>query len=594
MSTDEALPPWARHHRPGFLKLLRALERVPGFILQPLETPARDLDRALAGWLTSQGRPAHIVAPSDEAGWRALAATLSNLPAVQKQVVIVSGVPTLASGVYHGLAMINLHRDGIARRLGCPLLWCGPPAFLHATWEQAPDFWSIGAIPKRFEPDSSMSWEPPFPPEGARAEDRESLQRLYDVARVQGDTENQARVGVRLLMAMLAEGYHEEAASLDTTLSDLGNEAMNAYDALDQLADLHTMGGSLENIQPVYEAILARAKDVGSLHLQAATLRQMGRLHRDAGRRAEARECLGHAMALFRALGDTQAEAASLLAFAQVVGGDATDIHLQRLEELVATSESPDLRSQTYFLLAQRLSAAERLEEALQMLAKSDGLAQVPAVVEAYIELSRGLIFGRMGDSVRARRHLTCALLGYEHLKLVEQAAQVHKVLAWVSFMEEDFDDAQIHIDTFLELSGRAAADPEIQASHAFWSARIAGQRGDHRRAAVMAWEGYQQMRLGAPSTPLFRSALVTIRISFMKENTQPAGLEAVDRLVIDQLCDAPDSVEQFSKIVEIPDPLPARRTPTEQEKDEGIVRAVIEGWKAQKSNVSALETEVS
>ena len=442
MSTDEALPPWARHHRAGFVNLLRALERVPGFILQPLETPSRDLDRVLAAWLTSQGRPTQLVAPSDEDAWKRLAATLTNLPQVEHQVVMVSGAQTIVAGMYHGLAMMNLHRDGIARRLGCPLLWCGGSAFLHATWEQAPDFWSIGAIPKRFAPDASVAWAPPLPAGVARVENRESLQRLYDEAREQGDTENQARVGTRLLMALLAEGQNEAALLLNTTLVKLGRTGMDAYETLQVLANLHTMGGPLEDLQRVYEAILAHAQTVKSLPLEAATLEQLGLLHRDAGRQAEARASLGLAVELFRALGNTDAEATSLIAFLQMKGveDDAVGLqrHLRRLEHLVESNENPEIRSRAYFVVAQFLSAQERLEEALQMLSRIDGLAPVDAVVGAAVEMNRGRIFARLGDIARARRHLTLALSEYEHLQMGEQAAQVHKMLARLSFDDHD------------------------------------------------------------------------------------------------------------------------------------------------------------
>src|SRR5688572_1815539 len=214
-SAGDNLPPWARNHEAAFAGLLRALERVTGFILQPLETPSRDVDRLLAAWLTACGRPTHIVAPADAQAWRGLVAELRSIPEAPGRIVLVSGPSTVDANVSHGLAMVNLHRDGIARELACPLLWCGDEGFLRDTWDRAPDFWSIASIVKRLP---ALPLAPPIPNIEVQAEgdeiDFDELVRLYAAAREQGDVDNMVSLGIRLIGAMLGNAQIEMARGM--------------------------------------------------------------------------------------------------------------------------------------------------------------------------------------------------------------------------------------------------------------------------------------------------------------------------------------------------------------------------------------------
>jgi tetratricopeptide (TPR) repeat protein len=142
---------WTTSYLDSFRGLERAIRLSRGFLLLPVEAAGPDLGRALGEWLTAQGYPAVIHEPRDDKAWEEIAGTLYETEVAPNGVVLVLGGPLLPKGFYEGVWLLNQKRDQIAKKLGRPLLWCGPREFLSSTWERAPDFWSIRAVERRLE-----------------------------------------------------------------------------------------------------------------------------------------------------------------------------------------------------------------------------------------------------------------------------------------------------------------------------------------------------------------------------------------------------------------------------------------------------------
>ncbi|KYF61635.1 hypothetical protein BE11_15840, partial [Sorangium cellulosum] len=130
----------------SFREVLRILERTPGFALLPVEIPGPDVARALGDFLTREGRRALVIAPRDrDAAWEDLVAALYRAEPEPRGVVLLVGADPPPAAAREGLRRLNQHqrRDTLSSRLGCPLLWCGPPGFLGLCREEAPDLWAI-------------------------------------------------------------------------------------------------------------------------------------------------------------------------------------------------------------------------------------------------------------------------------------------------------------------------------------------------------------------------------------------------------------------------------------------------------------------
>jgi len=83
--------PWVAPYVPDFRDLLRQLDRVPGFIFQPVVLPSPDLALALADWLADQGVAVRVFdmrhEPWDDLAARLLAVTFE--PGAERHAVVV-------------------------------------------------------------------------------------------------------------------------------------------------------------------------------------------------------------------------------------------------------------------------------------------------------------------------------------------------------------------------------------------------------------------------------------------------------------------------------------------------------------------------
>jgi tetratricopeptide (TPR) repeat protein len=194
----------------AFESLARSMELMGGFALIPLEVTGPDLGRALAQWLLSRGHKTRVVEPVDEPGWRAIVATLLDESDLRTTTMVL-GPRALAPGMAAGLSLLNQRRDSIVSGLAHPLLWCGPAEFLKATWERAPDLWSIRGMTHRVLPGASAPAESPLWPGVVVRDAKERLRETLAGARAQGDPIMITRVSVQLAEALLASGEFVEA-----------------------------------------------------------------------------------------------------------------------------------------------------------------------------------------------------------------------------------------------------------------------------------------------------------------------------------------------------------------------------------------------
>jgi tetratricopeptide (TPR) repeat protein len=425
-TADDAVPPWARHHIPKFAAILRSLERVPGFILQPLEVPSRDVAQVLAAWLTAHGRPTRIITPTDDSSWAALAAALTE-PPDDTRVIVMSGPDAEEPAMRRSLAMVNLHRDGIARALACPLLWCGPPEFLRATWEQAPDFWSIAAIPKQLPPSDDRAWIPLLDVDSTviREANIESLKNLYGAARDQGDIENQIRLGMRLIPAL--QRSHD--SYLPQIIAELGHHPWGPG------LSVISMAMALRTREPL-AALLAHASTQYTPRFKAQILLGIGVIDRRNARPEDAHRELSEAVKLFEEIGDINSEilARIKLAEMQVKIGHLQDVesHVWRILHLLqSTVQDVDTLDHAGLIICLFDAAKERITTALNVTAALRATnAGVHPSLSAAVEHVEGCLRAQVGDFVRARDHLSRALTRYEALDSNDGAAQVRRALA--------------------------------------------------------------------------------------------------------------------------------------------------------------------
>ena len=209
-------PPFAMPYLPRFEEVHEKLSLYEGFVLLPVEVPSADVARVLAGWLSAQGRAVRVVAPS-AGDWDALPADLVATPTAGGEVAVaVIGSSDVGADLRAGLRLLNQRRDTVAARLGAPLLWCGPRSFLDATWELAPDFWSVRELPIRIQMVvvKRAAASPPPEPRTEAAAPPEVLRELLEAATRQGDRRNAARLALRLAGALVARSQFDEAEAL--------------------------------------------------------------------------------------------------------------------------------------------------------------------------------------------------------------------------------------------------------------------------------------------------------------------------------------------------------------------------------------------
>lgn len=527
---SEPLPPWIEPHLPAFTSLLRALQRVPGFILQPIETSSRDLDAALASWLTAQGRPTRLVAPTDESGWAGLAAAL--LAGSHGELVLVSAGATPAPGMDRGLAMVNLHRDGIARAIAAPLLWCGPAAFLRLTWERASDFWSIAGIPRRIEPRPLEFAVPLVTPTPDEPMGLEELERLYAAAMTQGDAANRIRLGIRLADARYAHGHADAARRLVADLNALAPFELEDPWAFRLTDLLERLGHPSERLRALLASRFEEATTRGDPRLSAGWAVRLGQHRAAHGDSVEARQWQERAHTLARQSGDAQLEAAVSIAFMELdVADDPRSPELaarmQRAEELVRRAAAPELQVTLQFLKCIVAVAQERFADALALLEPLDRVAS--GELAAQVEHQRGLIFVRRGDWSEANAHLRKALARYEQTGQIRGVAATRRLLAYVAARTADPAAAQMHLQAARDADGSSLGIEDM-----LILATAAEASGDLASAAALGWEVLERLqgahdRRRAPAVQAWTLELLHRALDALGD---PPSRDALDVLV--------------------------------------------------------------
>lgn len=322
------LPPvdaaWAPHEE-AFHDVARVVRLSTGFVLVPVAVPGPDLARALGGWLSSAGHPVETWELLGDAEWERLAWFLLSRSPPREGVVMVIGSRIPPQGASQALGLVNQARDAIVKKIGRPVLWCGPRSFLNFTWEEAPDFWSIRSV------DHSMDAAPPAPAlapvgpapapahaappppaaprdtperEARTAREAEQKNTLVHEALAQGDSMSAAilaakeaesalasgradaalrvieapmllgeavpaelrqRLGVLRARALHASGREGEAVrELDTLLATGQLSPAVEMEALSERAQLAAEAGDADQAESLFTQAQARAREVGS------------------------------------------------------------------------------------------------------------------------------------------------------------------------------------------------------------------------------------------------------------------------------------------------------------------------------------------
>ncbi len=197
----------SRYHR-SFLPILQGLERTESFALIPVELPDRELGYELARWLGAHGHPVHVLRVS---AWRDLSTKLYEQAPGGRVMVI--GPEEVTADFRAALALVNLHRDGIARYLGAPLLWCGNRAMMIETAERAPDFWSVRELGFVLVPPESAP-ELALPLATMLRYDGVPSRELEPPYRSEPPGVNRTRLGLAFAKALAGEGQLNQALSL--------------------------------------------------------------------------------------------------------------------------------------------------------------------------------------------------------------------------------------------------------------------------------------------------------------------------------------------------------------------------------------------
>ncbi len=567
-SVGDSIPPWAMHHEPAFAALLRALERVPGFILQPLETPSRDVDRLLATWLTARGRPTHVVAPTTPDEWRGLTVALRSLPKNPGRIVLFSGPHAVEADVSHGLAMVNLHRDGIARELACPLLWCGSEAFLQSTWRRAPDFWSIGSVVKRMP---AQPVELPVLYLDVQTESRDidsnELFVLWAAAQQQGDRDNEASLCIRLIGALLAEGNPTFAATMEAELDHLLPFEIPSTEVLRLMRYRARLGRSAEELRADYQELLGRIGNVGSRSDEAQTLLQLGLVDQTSGKLPAARDGMRTAVEIFHELGDARSEAVAGLQLAQVDldAGDVAEAKetLRAVESALLRAPDVELHTGLRLIHSKLLIHAEAFSEALDLLPTIDAAdpedfepthdTTRQSGLNAAAELLRGVALACLSKDSDAEKHLKRALEWYSQQDLLSVTAWIYRMLATLEKQALEhhpmFTSARI-VKLASDRADAVFAQKELirAAGHAF----NAQAHHNSPLAALLAWDAYKLSTNGNQALFFY---LHTSMLDLVRQ--------ALSAIPDDEACAAVDRlIEQHSRhdAVNFPGPNPEDR----------------------------------
>jgi tetratricopeptide (TPR) repeat protein len=408
------VPPFAKPYLALFEDLLEVLLLHDGFALIPVETPSGDIARVMADWLAWQGRHVQIVAP-DEGSWNGLAGMILGLSAVPHGVAMVIGPREVTLDLKSGLRLVNQRRDSIAAHLAYPLLWCGSREFLDASWELAPDFWSIRELPRRLTHAVRVSETTgQFSLSGATVTPPGMIKMLLDAAREQGDRPNTARLGLHLARTLVAGfqlGEAEELASEALGIfSEMGGErgAHGVAKCYQTLGDIARRRYQESRAEEFYRRALSMFQQMMDENNAAETMYSLGRLAYWQDKLDAALTFYDKVIAVGQKLGDLRKQAKVLKARA--------DVHVRRSDSAAAardydaaltlfqsirsrTGEADVLKARGDLRLRQAdLTGATRDYDAASILFEEGG----DRLGHASVLLARGDVARSRGDSESA------------------------------------------------------------------------------------------------------------------------------------------------------------------------------------------------
>lgn len=573
MSTaaNDELPPFAQPYLADFRQLARMLERIPGFILQPVEAPSPDLARVFADWLGRQGWSVRLRELGDAEALSALAAELVHRsePTGRDVVIAVQSGALDEAAARTSFAALNMARDPIAHASPIPLIWWGSSAFMRTTWSHAPDWWSVAATPLRI-PFRSLYDLPSHLPLGAHwwtGAVNSDLRGLIDglaASRTQGDPAQTAHLGLQLAEAQLSRrdrlGAQATLAAVRPSIFEHAKALRSRWHLLDgavDAAEAADTGISVEDLRgqiAAAQASGAQEREIG-LQLQLAERLESG----GTPMPAEALTAYVRARLLTAALGDI---AATLAIDAHIVLDLAlfTDAALRiELDEYAAAAshqtEDPTSRSRAALIRAKLalMSQAFDASEAFAQEALTQGqLADEPLLVtgaHCLLAASSSL----RGDFSACLAHAATCLVGAQaadNLQLQIQARQLRAVAhaalgdpreaarelvdLWEILALFEYQD-QIWCGFLSNLSDLAlqAGDPDVAANLAAWS--VLGHLNEGR-FPDRAWLAVD-LKLLAVNQPAAVRAMETV--FELREHSAEQGLDDRARARLDEAWDA-------------------------------------------------------
>jgi tetratricopeptide (TPR) repeat protein len=425
---NDSVPRWVEPYVPHFVSIERTLDRIEGFILMPIELPSRDLALALGDWLQKKGHATRTIRPSSKQEWDALAAALLGARGSPGSVTLVIGTDQIEQ-IHRGLRLLNQRRDSVVRRLGRPLLWCGPAQFFETTWQDAPDFWSIADVPRRFSVEhkrivKSSGTLLSLPMEAPKS--TAELQDLYRMANDQGDRANAARIGVDLVEKLVNASQLPSArvilADIEQDLERIDDPDLHLRALLTSARIAMTTGDLSQAETHLLSALTLASGDSNSM-IRARALLTLGEIYSQLGRHNEAVESLRRAIAILDAGPDKYMKARTLLALGEVAWqtGRMGEAEVA-LREALTIYRSMDWmeRGRAHALLAlgrvlldtTRLSEAEASFAEALSLSVEDGDTRGKAVAleelahHAHVRGDEPLAFNRLSQALSLRREL--------------------------------------------------------------------------------------------------------------------------------------------------------------------------------------------
>ncbi len=431
----DELPPFAQPYLADFQQLARMLERIPGFLLQPVEAPAPDLARVFAEWLGRHGWNVRIHELRDAGALRDLAVALVHrIETTGRDIVLVvqnGGLDDAATRA--SFAALNMARDPIAHALPMPLLWWGSSAFMRTTWSHAPDWWSVAATPFRI-PFRSLQDLPSDLPHGAHwwtgavNRDLRGLEEGLATSRAQGEPAQTARSGLQLAEAQLSRrdrlGAQATLAAIRPSIFEHAKAFRSRWILLDSAADA--------------AAAAETGVSIEALRAEAAAAETSGEQLREVGLRLQLAERLES--------GATPLPADALREYLRARQLTAT------LGDLAAT-----LSIDVHIILDLALVANEPLRAELDQFAADAASRMEDPVARAHASLIRAKI------ALMSQAFANCEAFAQAALKQARLADEpeletaAHGILACAGYLRGDFNACLDHANA--SLAGALAAD---------------------------------------------------------------------------------------------------------------------------------------